>query len=81
MIRLQNSLLRFHKPTKGNFSGEDFLIDPTVSFLDDSDSLAQIMPYTLHELPLRGWNKLGMGFSGGMRCGANWDGWVYLVTA
>ena len=46
MIRLQNPLLRFHKTPKGNFSGEDFQISPTVSFLDDSDSLAQIMPYT-----------------------------------
>ena len=46
MIQLQNPLLRFHKTTKGNFSGEDFQISPTVSFLDDSDSLAQIMPYT-----------------------------------
>ena len=45
MIQLQNPLLRFHKTTKGNFSGEDFQISPTVSFLDDSDSLAQIMPY------------------------------------
>ena len=45
MIQLQNPLLRFHKTTKGNFSGEDFHISPTVSFLDDSDSLAQIMPY------------------------------------
>ena len=45
MILLQNPLLRFHKTTKGNFSGEDFQISPTVSFLDDSDSLAQIMPY------------------------------------
>ena len=24
MIQLQNPLLRFHKTTKGNFSGEDF---------------------------------------------------------
>ena len=47
MIQLQNPLLRFHKTTKGNFSGEDFQISPTVSFLDDSDSLAQIMPYSL----------------------------------
>ena len=45
MIQLQNPLLRFHKTTKGNFSGEDFQISPTVSFLDDYDSLAQIMPY------------------------------------
>ena len=45
MIQLQNPLLRFLKTTKGNFSGEDFLINPTVPFLDDSDSLAQIMPY------------------------------------
>ena len=45
MIQLQNPLLRFHKTTKGNFSGEDFQISPMVSFLDDSDSLAQIMPY------------------------------------
>ena len=45
MIRLQDPLLRFHKTTKGNFSGEDFQISPTISFLDDSDSLAQIMPY------------------------------------
>ena len=44
MIRLQNPLLRFHKTTKGNFSGEDFQISPMVSFLDDSDSLSQIMP-------------------------------------
>ena len=47
MIQLQNPLLRFHKTTKGNFSGEDFQISPMVSFLDDSDSLAQIMPYCL----------------------------------
>ena len=46
MIQLQNPLLRFHKTTKGNFSAEDFQISPTVSFLDDSDSLAQIMPYS-----------------------------------
>ena len=48
MIRLQNPLLRFHKTTKGNFSGEDFQISPfsiQVSFLDDCDSLAQILPY------------------------------------
>ena len=45
MIQLQNPLLRLHKTTKGNFSGEDFSINLTVSFLDDSDSLAQIMPY------------------------------------
>ena len=45
MIQLQNPLLRFHKTTKGNFLGEDFQISPTISFLDDSDSLAQIMPY------------------------------------
>ena len=45
MIQLQNPLLRFHKTTKGNFSGEDFQISPTVSFLDYCDSLAQIMPY------------------------------------
>ena len=45
MIQLQNPLLRFHKTTKGNFSGEDFQISPTVSFLDDSDTLAQVMPY------------------------------------
>ena len=45
MIQLQNPILRFHKTTKGNFSGEDFQISPTVSFLDDSDSVAQIMPY------------------------------------
>ena len=45
MIHLQNPLLRFHKTTKGNFSGEDFQISPMVSFLDDSDSLAQIMSY------------------------------------
>ena len=45
MIQLQNSLLRFHKTTKGNFSGEVFQISPMVSFLDDSDSLAQIMSY------------------------------------
>ena len=47
MIQLQNPLLRLHKTTKGNFLGEDFQISPTVSFLDDSDSLAQIMPYRL----------------------------------
>ena len=45
LIQLQNPLLRFHKTTKGNFSGEDFQISPTVSFLDDSDSLGLIMPY------------------------------------
>ena len=45
MIQLQNPLLRFHKTTKGNFSGEDFQIGTSVSFLDASDSLAQIMPY------------------------------------
>ena len=45
MIQLQNPLLRFLKTTKGNFSGEDFYINPTVSFLDDSYYLAQIMPY------------------------------------
>ena len=50
MIQLQNPLLRFHKTTKGNFSGEDFQISPTVSFLDDSDSLAQIMPYKSDQL-------------------------------
>ena len=45
MTQLQNPLLRFHKTTKGNFLGEDFQISPTVSFLDDYDSLAQIKPY------------------------------------
>ena len=30
MIQLQNPLLRFHKTTKGNFSGEDFQISPTL---------------------------------------------------
>ena len=45
MIELPNPLLRFHKTTKGNFSGEDFQISPKVSFSDDPDSLAQIMPH------------------------------------
>ena len=45
IIQLQNTLLSFHKTTKGNFTGEDFQISPMVSFLDDSDSLAQIMSY------------------------------------
>ena len=60
MIQLQNPLLRFPKTTKGNFSGEDFHINPTVSFLDDSDCLAQIMPYKYQaKLPMiQRWNEI-----------------------
>ena len=45
MIKWRNPLLIFDKAKKRNFSGEDSYFRPTVSFLDDSDSLAQIRPY------------------------------------
>ena len=64
MIQLQNPLLRFHKTTKGNFSGEDFksaqrfLFWLTLTFWPKSCPIVNLASYKLRVNKINTENKL-----------------------